>query len=238
MNDSQLTAKAVALETLGYEVPRTGKGAQVVAVDPESPAAGTLEVGDVITAIDGTPVTLSEEIGPLVRDRTPGEPVTMTVTRGDEERTVTVDTRAAADGEFEGQAQVGIATQTLDLQYDFPVDITIDTGKVGGPSAGLAFTLTIIDEMTPGSLTAGANIAVTGTIQPDASVGEIGGIEQKAAAAQDAGATLFIVPAAEAGEARRYAGDMDVVGVENLDDALAALEAAGGAPVEPVPDAA
>lgn len=234
MTDSQLTAKAVALEELGYDVPRTGHGAQVVGIELDSPADGELEIGDVITAVDGTPVTLSEELGPLIRARPAGDPVTLTVERGGDEETITLVTRAAADGEFAGQAQLGIATQTFELEYDFPVDITIDTGKVGGPSAGLAFTLTIVDKMTPGSLTGGADVAVTGTIESDGSVGEIGGIEQKAAAAQDAGATIFVVPAAEAAEARKHSGNMDVVGVDDLDDALAALEDAGGEPVERV----
>jgi Lon-like protease len=237
MTGSQLVAKKVSLERLGYTVEVSGGGAVVTSVVKGSPAEGKLEVGDVITAVDGMPVELAEQLGPAVRDRPVREPVTFTVRRDGRTDTVTVETRAAREGPFEGEAQVGVSSSTKDLEFDFPVDVTIDTGDVGGPSAGLAFTLTILDELSPGDLTGGKKIAVTGTIELDGSVGPVGGVAQKAVTARDAGARLFIVPEAEEEEARGHASGMKVVGVRNLGEVLDALQRVGGDPV-PAPNAA
>jgi PDZ domain-containing protein len=228
MADSQMTAKRVALERLGFTVPVSGTGAVVIAVQKHAPADGKLRVGDVITAVEGQPVTLSEQLGPIVRSRTAGEPVTFTVDRGGKPADVTVVTRAAARGACAGRAQVGVQTATRSEKFEFPVDVKIDTGQVGGPSAGLAFTLTIIDELTAGDLTGGKKVAVTGTIQPDGTVGPIGGVEQKAATARRAGAELFLVPMVELKDARARAGSMKVAGIRTLEDALNELAKVGG----------
>ena len=129
-------------------------------------------------------------------------------------------------GPLKGKPHIGIAPVTKDLKLDFPVDITIDPGPVSGPSAGLAFTLTIIDEMTPGSLTGGKKVAVTGTMDLDGNVGEVGGVPQKTAAALDAGAKLFLVPRrrGQAGEGPRRA-TTNVIGVEHDRRGAAALRA-------------
>ena len=226
MDLSQVYAKKVSLERLGYEVPVNGF--QVFDVEKGSPADGVLETGDVITAVDGAPATNFEDLGDAVRLRRPGETLEVALIRGDEPRTVAVGTRAAPEGPHRGEAQMGV---TAPASYDFPVDIEIDTGSVSGPSAGLAFTITILDELTPGDLTGGENVAVTGTIGPDGEVGAIGGVEQKAVAARRAGVELFIVPNGDLREARRHADGMKVVGVDDLDGALAALEDAGGDPL-------
>jgi Lon-like protease len=228
MADSQMTAKRVALERLGYTVPVSGTGAAVTSVQKRAPAEGNLKVGDVITAVDGQPVTLSEQVPPIVRSRPPGQPVTLTVDRNGSPLEVTVSTRAAEGGPCPGSAQIGVVTRTRNEKFDFPVDVKIDTGKISGPSAGLAFTLTIIDELTPGDLTAGKKVAVTGTIEPGGVVGPIGGVQQKAVTADRAGARLFLVPMAELRDARAHAGAMKVVGIRTLDDALAELTKFGG----------
>ncbi len=118
---------------------------------------------------------------------------------------------------------------TRDLTYDLPFPVRVDTDDVGGPSAGLALTLGILDHLTPGPLAGDVDVAVTGTIGPDGTVGEVGGIPQKGVAAEDAGADLLLVPEAEEDAARRSVGsDVQVVGVADLQDALAALDAVGG----------
>ena len=242
MDTSQQVATQVALEKLGYTVTVTGTGARVLKVADDAPAKGTLRAGDVITAVDGQPVTLVDQLGPLVRAHAPGEPVTLTIQRGgktSDESTVTVTTAANPNAPNKGSAYLGVVATTRDLHFDFPVDVKIDPGPVSGPSAGLAFTLAIIDKMTPGSLTGGAKVAVTGEMASDGTVGEIGGVGQKAVAADDAGAKVMLVPRAEAREARTKAGSMTVRGVKTLDDALAALRRAGGDPIDvPVPQAA
>jgi PDZ domain-containing protein len=228
MADSQMTAKRVALERLGYTVPVSGRGAVVTTVQKGAPADGELRVGDIITAVDGQPVTLSEQLGPIVRSRAAGDPVTFTVERGGKATTVTVGTRATPEGPCRGRAQVGVLSATRSEKFEFPVDVEIDTGRVSGPSAGLAFTLTILDELTPGDLTGGKKVAVTGTIRADGGVGPIGGAEQKAVTARRAGARLFLVPAEEVDEARRRTDGMRVVGVQTLHDALTELKKFGG----------
>jgi Lon-like protease len=126
---------------------------------------------------------------------------------------------------------LGIRTATRDGAYDLPFPVAIDSGNVIGPSAGLAFTLAIIDLLTPGNLTGGLTVAVTGTIAPNGDVGRVGGVPQKAAAAIDAGATVYLVPVDEADEARQRAGDaMDVYAVANLAEALDVLAMLTGDP--------
>jgi PDZ domain-containing protein len=124
---------------------------------------------------------------------------------------------------------MGVAPQTRweDVE-DLPIDVLVNTGSVGGNSAGLALTLSILDLITPGELTGGLQVATTGTIDPTGVVGSIGGIVQKVVAARDGGMDLFLVPTSEADQARQHAGDMPVEGVATLDDALAALARHGG----------
>lgn len=234
MIESQEVATIVALETLGYDVPVSGDGAVVRAVEEGRPADGVLEVDDVIVSIDGQPVKLAPDAGELVRAHDPGESVEVGFVRDGDTETATVET-AANDDDL---AVIGVSLETEGLEIDYPVDVQIDTGKVGGPSAGLAFTLTIIDELTEGELTGGMKVAVTGTMSSDGVVGLVGGVPQKAAAAHDAGAELFLVPPGEEDEARAHSGGVTVVAVETIDDALAALEEAGGDPFESPVDTA
>ena len=235
MNESQLFAKKVALEQLGYQVTATGSGAKVEQVLRGAPADGKLHRGDVITAIDGKPVRVRDEVGEIVRARPAGTAFDLTVTRAGRTRRVALTTAEAPDGELRGKPYLGVGAVTKDLQVEFPVDVRIDPGPVSGPSAGLAFTLTIVDELSPGDLTGGRKVAVTGTIDPNGGVGEVGGVRQKTAAAIDAGAKLFLVPRAEVREARQRAGNhLEVVGVDTIADALRALREHGGAPVQKV----
>ena len=120
-----------------------------------------------------------------------------------------------------------------------PFEIAFDTGEIGGPSAGLAFTLTLLDELTEGDLLGGVDVAVTGTMQLDGSVGPIGGLPQKVSAVRQAGIGHFLVPAGQSDEdmaaARQVAGDdVELIVVADVDEALAALQRLGG---DPLPDA-
>jgi PDZ domain-containing protein len=244
MTDSQIVATKVGLERLGYSVPV--QEYVVAGIEKGSPADGELQPEDAITAIDGVPVSMVPDLGAAVRARPPGDPVTFTLTRTKEKKktqkekeerrreelTLTLATRATPEGPNEGQAQVGIFSAPT---FDFPVDVKIDTGSVGGPSAGLAFVLTILDELSPGELTGGDKVAVTGTIELDGAVGPVGGVAQKAVAARRAGAELFLVPEAEAAEARGHSDGLEIVGVRDLDEALRALRRAGGDPLPASP---
>lgn len=223
MRESQLVAAKVALDHLGYEVDLIGGGALVTDVLPDRPAARRLEVGDIITSVGGEEVTFRRDVIDAVQALEPGDTVSMELQRDGETITVEVATVESDDG----VAQVGI--ELLDnLSFDFPFDVSIDTGRVGGPSAGLAFSLAVLDQLTEGELTGGETVAVTGAIDPMGVVQPVGGVEQKAVAARRAGAVLMLVPAGEADLARPHAGDMRVVAVHDLDDALVALDSLGG----------
>jgi PDZ domain-containing protein len=234
MRQSQDIAKELSLRKLGYEVPEVGTSALIVDVECGGPSQGRLRPGDRITAVEGAPVSTAEAVGPLVKAHAPGERLQVTVDREGEARDVTVRL-----GARDGAGFLGIRSQTQ-RDWKFPVDVKIDTRRVSGPSAGLAFSLAIIDDLTPGSLTGGRKVAVTGSIEPDGTVGPVGGVAQKAVAARDAGATLMLVPVGEAAAARSHAGSMRIVPVRTLDDALRALAAAGGSevPLAPTPTSA
>lgn len=223
MEQSELLAIKVALEHLGFEVERLGGGALVRDVIPGFPAEGKVHVGDVLVAINGKPVIFESEAVDAVRAHSPGEEIALTVTRGGEQHDITLKTRKGP----EGHAQVGLDLENT-FQFRFPISVDIDTGTVGGPSAGLAFTLALIDELTEGELTGGNVVAVTGEIDDTGRVRPVGGVAQKASAARRAGAVLMIVPKGEKKEAQGVAGDMKVVEVEDLEAALEALADIGG----------
>jgi Lon-like protease len=234
MEDSQHAAAIAGLTRLGYEVKESGRGALVAAVVEDSPAvAAGLKPGDVITAIDGQQIQLADQVGPIVQNSPIGTTFILTVRRGGTERPVSITSGTAPSGPIKGKPYFGISSMTDHRKVEYPVDVKIDAGDVSGPSGGLAFALSIIDDLTPGNLSGGKKVAVTGEIHDDGTVSEVGGVPQKAVAARNAGATLMIVPASEVRAARSKAGSMPVIGVKTLDDALRVLRAHGGAAIPP-----
>jgi PDZ domain-containing protein len=240
MDTSKQVATEVALERLGRPVDVSITGETVIDVLTGLPADGVLEAGDTITAVDGEPLDEPNDLTCLLEGDEPGDEVTLTVESpsGSGERDVEV--ALGADPDDADRAIIGVSVTARDIDFDFPVDITIDTGDVGGPSAGLAFTLAIIDDLTPGDLTGGAQVAVTGTISSDATVGPVGGTGQKAAAVRSQGYDAFLVPSADYDAARDHAGHVQVIPVDTLDEALAALADLGGNAddLDPAPAAA
>jgi Lon-like protease len=174
----------------------------------------------VITAVDGTKVTDPAQVAPLVTKHKPGEGVVFTVRsqNASATRQVTVGTVKSPQT---GKAMVGIVPGT---EHTFPFDITISLGDVGGPSAGLMFTLGIIDKLQPTDLTGGQFVAGTGTIDADGNVGAIGGIAMKTIAARGAGARWFFTPAANCAEAAAHVpAGLRLIKVTTLKQALADL---------------
>ncbi|HET7490131.1 MAG TPA: PDZ domain-containing protein [Acidimicrobiales bacterium] len=227
MDNSKQNAAVVALRRLGYTVTEHGKGALVVQVDEAAPAHGHLVQGDVVTAVDGKPTPLVDDLVGAVRSRQPGDIVHLDVTNAKgESRTedVTLGRHPGREGGY-----LGVVLKTKEQKFDYPFDLSIDSGAIGGPSAGLAFTLGVLDVLTPGELTGGQKIAATGTIDLDGTVGDVGGVVQKTAAVRKAGAKVFLVPPGEYREARAHAGrNLEVVKVSTLDEALAAIGKHGG----------
>ena len=227
MDTSKQLAAVVALRRLGYTVAEKGKGGLVVQVEKKAPADGRLAQGDVITAIDGRPTMLSQEVVQGIRLHKPGETVRLDVlgVKGDAKVEEIVLGRRPDNGE----GYLGVVLNTKEQKFDYPFDVVIDSGTIGGPSAGLAFTLGVLDTLTAGELTGGKKVAATGTIEIDGKVGDVGGVVQKTAAVRDAGAEVFLVPDGEYAEAAAHAGGkLKVVKVSDLDDALAALAGLGG----------
>lgn len=238
MQESKDTATLVALAHLGYPIEPIGLGVEVVDLTPCLPAEDVLKIGDLIIGINGGPVEFSDDLTEPLDALDVGDSITLEVDRfdtGDVERVdLTLGSSAAAclSEEFrtsdeDERAMIGIRLSQM-LDYELPVDVQIDTDRVGGPSAGLAFSLSVIDVLTEGELTGGADVATTGTIDLQGNVGRVGGVKQKTVAARDSGASLFLVPPGEGEEAEGYAGDMEVREVATLTEALAALDSLGG----------
>jgi PDZ domain-containing protein len=228
MDTSKEQALAVAFEHLGYDSV-TGTGAQIVDVLDDSPADGKLEAGETITAVDGAPVELHTDAIRILRTNRPGDRVRLTVAPAGDGASRDVELVLAPNPEDRRRGVVGVTLRTRTPGFDFPFDVRIDSEGIGGPSAGLAFTLELLEVLTPGELTGGRKVAATGTMELDGSVGEVGGVAQKAVAVRRAGAELFLVPEAELAEARAHAGKgLRVESVRDLDDALRILASLGG----------
>lgn len=233
MDTSKQDAIRVALLALGYDVPITISGIVVVRVQEDSGAEGLLSVGDTVVSIDGEPLGLAGDVTRIMTPKRPGDVVTLGVEPPDRSEVRTVDVTLGANPEDPDRGFIGIELQPRDPDYQFPFAIDIDSGSVGGPSAGLAFSLAIIDVLTPGELTGGLQVAVTGTIDGAGNVGQVGGVEQKTAVVLDDGYDVFLVPSAEVDEVRARAGDnLQVVAVDTLEDALDALASLGGSGFE------
>jgi len=218
MRRSQEVAAAVALRQLGHRVVARAIGARVELVNPDAPAARVLEPGDVIVEAGGRRVTGPAELRRAVQRIGSDEALALTIRRGGDEREVSVRTIRSD----EGVPIIGvIVSQAADIKL--PLDVEIDTGGVGGPSAGLAFALDVLEELGR-DVDRGNRIAVTGSIELDGTVGAIGGVKQKTIGVRRAKIKFFVVPAGEnAREARKYAGNVRIVAVKTFQQALRAL---------------
>ena len=259
MRTATQEAQFVALTAAGYE-PTIELGAVVVqdilcretAEDgftclEEFPSAELLEPADTILSVDGATITTIEDLTAALEGKQPGDVIEMTIERVGA-GTQTVDVELSSDPTDPDRTIVGFVpfdTRTVEL----PFDVSIDTAAVGGPSAGAAFTLALIDELTEGDLTGGRDIAVTGTIRLDGSIGPIGGLEQKVNAVHQHGVEVFLIPAEQIEltepdpespddgicrwECLNDAADGEVVliPVATLDEALEVLERLGGDPI-------
>ncbi|MCE1179437.1 MAG: PDZ domain-containing protein [Micrococcales bacterium] len=214
MVGSQQEAIYVALNALGERITRVPV---VASVPDDSPAKDRLRAGDRILAVGGTKVADAKAVQSAIRAVTPGSPLTLSVERDGKPVEVTTTTRS-----IEGRTTVGIM---LGSKFVFPYDVTINAGDVGGPSAGMMFSLAVYDVLTPGKLTGGKEIAGTGTIAEDGSVGPIGGIRQKVVGARDSGADYFLAPAENCAELMGAAPDgLTVVKVASFTEARTAVE--------------
>jgi PDZ domain-containing protein len=250
MRTAEQEAQYVALTKLGYDVEITAGDVIVQDVlckvpsadgsecDEWFPSDEQIDPADRIVEADGVKLESVDDLADVLADKEPGDKIDLVIERpGQGEETVTVELSASPDDP--NRTIIGfVPFDTRAIKLPFEVDI--DTGDIGGPSAGLAFTLALIDELSPGSLTGDQNVAVTGTINLDGEVGAIGGLTQKVSAVHQSGAKVFLVPASQ-GElsdpVKRQRledagrGQVKIIPVATLDEALAALESLGGDPL-------
>lgn len=256
MRTSEQVAQYVALQRVGFDVlvvPGDVLIEAMVCLEANddntecvrwSPSDDVLDPGDRIITVEGEEVDGVEDLGQILDGYEPGDVVEMTIERPQVDGSFTrLDVEVELTASPEDPERTIVGFYPFDTRrVELPFELDIDTGSIGGPSAGLAFTLTLIDELTPGELTGGGRVAVTGTIELDGTVGAIGGLRQKASAVAQTGVDTFLVPAAQ-GEndiaaARAAAGDeVEIIPVATLEEALAALEALGGDPIPPPPEA-
>ncbi|MGH6657023.1 MAG: YlbL family protein [Actinocrinis sp.] len=219
--DSQDSAITAALAQLG--VKPNGSEIIVGSVLSGSPSDGQLQPGDVIKSIDGTAITTGGDTGSTavqtaIQKVTPGQKVTVDISRTGKDKTLAVGTMK----NDKGKAAVGI---TVESENTYPFTVNLQLNGVGGPSAGMMFALGIIDELTPGGgLTGGRVIAGTGTIDATGKVGAIGGIQMKTLGARRDHATVFLAPADNCAEAKaNLPAGLELIKVNTLKDALNAL---------------
>jgi Lon-like protease len=250
MADSKLAAEVAALRALGWRVPLASVGATVTSVLSSSPAFGHLQVGDRVVSVDGRPVLSACDLVGVVHDVAAGtllrlgvDPVRISpegvMTYG-ATRVLSVRTRAnhgeaaSACANVSGPARsyLGISNEDA-LRAQLPGRISITTSSIGGPSAGLAMTLALIDRLSGGSLTGHFVVAATGTMSASGQVGDVGGVAEKTVAVAKAGAQIFFVPQVEVPTATAVApASLHVIGVTSLDQVLRDLRRLGGdAPV-------
>lgn len=224
MSDSQKIAPYVALKLLGYHVSRQTAGVNVLQVENGAPAAKVLKADDVILAVDGRPVKTIAELHAALARKHPGDRLGLRFRRGNTVRNATVTTTAASSNSK--QAILGIFASD-NLQVRLPVPVSIDAQGIGGPSAGLAFALDILQALGR-NVAHGHRIAATGELDLNGNVLPIGGVKQKTLGARRAHVDAFLVPAGDnAREARRYADGLRIIPVENVQQALRKLATLG-----------
>lgn len=221
MQHSQEDAAVVGLRAAGITVPEQIVVAQVIA---DAPADGVLHVDDQILSVEGEKTSDTETVRERLQEVPPGDAAEITVLREGKKVDLEVPT---TEDEATGRTIVGVY---LAPRYDMPYDVTIDAGNVGGPSAGLMFSLAVYDTITEGELTGGHAVAGTGTISGQGTVGPISGIQQKMYASERAGAELFLAPADNCDEvAGEEPGNLTVVPVATFEEALGYVEQASAA---------
>ena len=226
MRTSENVAIAVALKNVGYEIESKGDGVAVVGLLEDSPVKDKLKKGDLINSINNTDIYSATEFISTLRTYSIGETVSIGLLReidGIKEQ-IYIKTTLIEHVEYEGEPMVGFLATTVNERFDFPFEIDIKTGNVGGPSAGLMMALNVYNNLIPEDITNSKIIAGTGTIEIDGSVGPVGGIKQKIIAAKRAGAELILVPVANFEEARPFETDKTaIVAVHSFDEALAVI---------------
>jgi PDZ domain-containing protein len=219
--ESEDSAEYAALQYLKYPMAVT-----VSSVNDDGPSKGKLQDGDAIDGVNNKPVANLEQFQTLLKDTKPGDIVRLDYRRRDGSLGLATVTLGSNPDRDNGYLGIGV----LDAPWA-PFSIDFNLANVGGPSAGLIFSLAVVDKLTTGNLSDGKFVAGTGTITGDGKVGPIGGITHKMLAAREAGASIFLVPADNCAEAKTAHEDgLELVKVDTLTSAVDSLKtlSAGG----------
>ena len=226
MRASENVAIAVALKNLGYDIDTKGDGVLVVGILDDSPVKDKLKKSDLLNSINNIEIFSATEFISTLRTYSIGETVSIGLLRevdGVKEQ-LYIETTLIEHVEYKGEPMVGFLATTVNERFDFPFEIDIKTGNVGGPSAGLMMALNVYNNLIPEDITNSMIVAGTGTIEIDGSVGPVGGIKQKIIAAKRAGAELILVPIANFEEATQFETDKTaIVAVDSFDEALSVI---------------
>jgi len=223
MKTSENVAIAVALKNLNYDIDSKGDGVLVVGILDDSPVKDKLLKGDLLTTINGEQIFSASEFIATLRKYDIGETVTIGLTRDidGKDTEISISTELIEHIEYDNEPMVGFLATTVNERFDFPFEIDIKTGNVGGPSAGLMMALNVYNNLIPNDITNSLIVAGTGTIEIDGSVGPVGGIRQKVIAAKRAGSELILVPTANYEEASPFSTDETaIVPVDSFEEAL------------------
>jgi PDZ domain-containing protein len=223
MKTSENVAIAVALKNLNYDIDSKGDGVLVVGILDDSPVKDKLLKGDLLTTINDEKIFSASEFIATLRKYDIGETVTIGLTREIDgtDTEIFISTELIEHIEYSNEPMVGFLATTVNERFDFPFEIDIKTGNVGGPSAGLMMALNVYNNLIPNDITNSLIIAGTGTIEIDGSVGPVGGIRQKVIAAKRAGSELILVPTANYEEASPLStDDTAIVAVDSFEEAL------------------
>lgn len=254
MSDSKQAAEVAAFRALGWSTPATATGAIVNTVVAPSPArSANIRVGDEIVGVNSTSVTSACSLITATHSIPSGMTIHLSIKRAKISRTGMISYGAISTASLTtvkspagigasgcpgvsgpGSSYLGVGVEDGSA-YRLPAQVTIDTANIGGPSAGLAMTLTLIDELSRQSISGNQPIAATGTIDVHGDVGDVGGVAEKTVAVQRAGAKYFFVPRVEVATAKSAAQPgLTIIGVTSLAQALRDLRALGGAAPKPL----
>ena len=219
MKTSENVAIAVALDSLDFKVETQGDGVLVVGILEDSPVEGKLLKEDLIKSINNDEINSTTEFIALLRTYGIGDTVSIGLLRNNTD--ITIETKLIEHVDYEGEPMVGFLASTPNQRFVFPINVDIDTGNVGGPSAGLMMALNVYNSLTQDDLTKGIKVAGTGTIEIDGSVGPVGGVKQKVIAAKKAGSSLILVPTANFKDVESYIDEeTTIIAVDTFNQAL------------------
>lgn len=217
--DANAAGSAIAYQKVGKGKGITSHGVRITAILKDSPSASTLQLGDVMVQVNGQPITMVQELTERMKLSKPGDQVNVVVLRGGQQISLSVKTRANPDDPRRAAFGVQVANE---IQYDIPETVSYHNYLLheGGPSHGAMLALTLVDQLTPCGVTFGNQVAGTGTMEPDGSIGPVGGLEQKAYTVRRTDADVFFVPTANEAEARKGATGLQIVPVKTIEDML------------------